>query len=423
VYFSFLSCAASQATIDFWNLPPQATLTSRVNGSRKGKEKRQGEESVENIEGTFLDLGAGVHFLGDEKLGSKLFVRECYQELAEVTMGIVESGYNLVITGNPGIGKSYFLLFLMHFLRLKEQEPTVVLFRHLEMKWYLFSKGGVLVIEKATGSPKAFRKYLDDLNTWYLVDTAQPLQVKAKTLLVSSPYVERYKEFRKTQAMIRFMPIWSKEDIDICRKEFHDSPGIRYVPQVRADKLYNKWGGIPRYVLDKANIKADQDELEAAISKCTTYDIMTYTGAEGAPEHISHKLLHMIVQRDPPSKEDGTPLEIIDRYSKYQIDVASEYVAKRLTEKFGSDSRHHLELLRSLQHRDGVSLLFGHLYENFAHQVIPIGGDFRTRNLSTGNSAILHLEEKTTRQLCNVHDLLKVGDNEYEMGHNTLRRG
>ncbi len=67
-----------------------------------------------------------------------------------------------------------------------------------------------------------------------------------------------------------------------------------------------------------------------------------------------------------------------------------------------------------------MPLLFGHLYENFAHQVIPIGGDFRTRNLSTGNSAILHLEEKTTRQLCNVHDLLKVGDNEYGMGHNTF---
>jgi len=30
---------ASQATIDFWNLLPQATLTSGVNGSQKGKGK------------------------------------------------------------------------------------------------------------------------------------------------------------------------------------------------------------------------------------------------------------------------------------------------------------------------------------------------------------------------------------------------
>jgi len=107
---------------------------------------------------------------------------------------------------------------------------------------------------------------------------------------------------------------------------------------------------------------------------------------------------------------------VIDRYSKYQIDIASEYVAKKLTEKFQSEQSHHLELLRGLQHRDGVPLLFGHLYKSFAHLVIPRGGDFRTRNLSTGDSAILHLEAKTSKSLGNVHDLLKVGKNEYAMG-------
>ena len=63
-----------------------------------------------------------------------------------------------------------------------------------------------------------FDKYLADPNTWYLVDTATLLEVKAKTVLLSSPYAQRYKEFRKTNADIRFMPVWSKEDIDICRR-------------------------------------------------------------------------------------------------------------------------------------------------------------------------------------------------------------
>lgn len=115
-------------------------------------------------------------------------------------------------------------------------------------------------------------------------------------------------------------------------QEFHDRPGNNYVSQAEVDELYGRWGGIPRYVLEKANIKSDQDELDAAISKCETAHISTYTGSEGAPEHISHKLLHMIVQRDPPPLKDGTPDPLVmNRYSKYQIDVASEYVAKRLT--------------------------------------------------------------------------------------------
>jgi len=44
----------------------------------------------------------------------------------------------------------------------------------------------------------------------------------------------------------------------------------------------------------KANSQ-DQDELDSAISKCTASNILTYTGAEAAPEQISHKLLQMIV--------------------------------------------------------------------------------------------------------------------------------
>lgn len=103
------------------------------------------------------------------------------------------------------------------------------------------------------------------------------------------------------------------------------------VTQELTDELYRKWGGIPRYVLEKANKVTDQNELEVAISKCTTHDIMTYTGSEGAPEHISHKLLHMIVERDPSPHADGRPRPLTDRYSTFHIDVASDYVTKRLT--------------------------------------------------------------------------------------------
>ena len=101
--------------------------------------------------------------------------------------------------------------------------------------------------------------------------------------------------------------------------------------QARVDALFEKWGGSPRYVIEKANSQDDQDDLDIAISKCTTNDVMTYTGSEGAPEHISHKLLHMLVRRDPPEKEDQSPPRLIDRYSKFEIDVASDYVAKKLT--------------------------------------------------------------------------------------------
>jgi Zn-dependent peptidase ImmA (M78 family) len=80
------------------------------------------------------------------------------------------------------------------------------------------------------------------------------------------------------------------------------------------------------YVLEKANNNDDQNELKVAIQKCTTHDIMTYIGSEAAPEHISHELLHMIVQRYPLTEQH----KAVDRYSTYFIDAAMEYVAQKL---------------------------------------------------------------------------------------------
>lgn len=64
--------------------------------------------------------------------------------------------------------------------------------------------------------------------------------------------------------------------------------------------------------------------------------------------------------------------------------------------------------------------MFAHLYESFAHLMIPRGGDFRTRHLTTGKSSVFHLEPKVTKPLNNVHDLSKVNEKEYRMGHNTF---
>jgi hypothetical protein len=52
--------------------------------------------------------------------------------------------------------------------------------------------------------------------------------------------------------------------------------------------------------------------------------------------------------------------------------------------------------------------------------VLPQGGDFPIRNLTTGDVSTLHLEPKTTKQLQNVHGLTTIEQNEYGEGHNTF---
>ncbi len=60
------------------------------------------------------------------------------------------------------------------------------------------------------------------------------------------------------------------------------------------------------------------------------------------------------------------------------------------------------------------------MYENYAHRVIPHGGDFTARNLKSGKVSTLHLEPKTTKQLRNVRDLYGIEKNEYGEGFNTF---
>ena len=62
----------------------------------------------------WLSLPCGTFFLGDERLGSCLYVREAYVKLAEVLENMRESGVmNVVISGNPGVGKRYFAIYML----------------------------------------------------------------------------------------------------------------------------------------------------------------------------------------------------------------------------------------------------------------------------------------------------------------------
>ena len=68
----------------------------------------------------------------------------------------------------------------------------------------------------------------------------------------------------------------------------------------------------------------------------------------------------------------------------------------------------------------GTGILFEHLYEHFAHQVIPRGGDFRIRNLETNEISVLHLDPKATTKLHQKDDLRRLEIAEYGHGHETF---
>lgn len=124
-------------------------------------------------------------------------------------IGFSGDQYSLIV-GNPGIGKSWFLFYLMKLLL--EKGETVIYQRHTMDYWVMFANNQIVSGLK-TNLPQ---KELSESNTWYLIDTDKPSQWRARTVMVSSPCKEHYKEFVKLGAQKLYMPIWTYDEIRMC---------------------------------------------------------------------------------------------------------------------------------------------------------------------------------------------------------------
>lgn len=70
-----------------------------------------------------------------------------------------------------------------------------------------------------TGPISRLPRQLNDLTTWYLVDSVDPKKHFAKTLMVTFPCKKIFSSFQKLPLVCGwYMPIWSYSEIDICRK-------------------------------------------------------------------------------------------------------------------------------------------------------------------------------------------------------------
>ncbi|CAL5221779.1 g4032 [Coccomyxa viridis] len=131
----------------------------------------------------------------------------------------------------PGIGKGLFLCYLMWELaRLKR---TFIYEKRDAETLVLFTPTGVF-----EGPLTAFRAELDDAQTWYLVDGHMPMVVKAKTVLVTPPDWDVWKDtIKRADCIWRYMPTWDPEEIETARQCIINSQ-----PKTEVDDRLKRWG-------------------------------------------------------------------------------------------------------------------------------------------------------------------------------------
>ncbi|CAG8650140.1 3537_t:CDS:2 [Funneliformis caledonium] len=339
-------------------------------------------KDVQNIEinKKIISLTEGVYLLGEANQGSSIFVRQCYSDLSKIIFDS-DKLENFCISGTP-----------------VNQRPV------------FFHQGNIF-----QGNLDLFDNELNKSDVWYLVDGHHPMKYEAKTILVTSPQKENYRNFQKWAGTNKhFMPVWTWDEISACisKNIYDDSAGSLKVtskvlyPKVdyeKAKKLFGMWGGIPRVVLQKAStvpINLINQEMEGAIRICDLDMIVKIIGDVVDPKlDFNNKVVHIYtnVPDEEPDYMDNNTMDVCKEldvssfppYTQQLVLFASTYVSEKIINRYEEEKRDQLySFLSASKDQMGYETLRGNIFEAVAHRILRTGGVFETRCLEYENDEI-----------------------------------
>ncbi|EFP92655.2 uncharacterized protein PGTG_18833 [Puccinia graminis f. sp. tritici CRL 75-36-700-3] len=297
-----------EGLIRFWKALPEASLV--VNG-----------------EVEYLELKE-AYILGDKKLGHRLLVRPIYKELCELFE--VEGYDQWVVTGTPGIGKTFFSVYYMWIAARKKK---AVLWQNPffpDDVCYLMASSGIVPVHTWGSEIDGVLAKFDPV---HIVDGRAPKLRNVWTLLVTSPQHNHYHQFLKDDnSKLLYMPPWSYEELQTCKAIFY--PDERILPTTLMDRVFEWYGGVPRYVLARASTEfkrkgGDEDAAFRAVNQRLTeaiyrggiMDVMKAYQAKTPDGQFSHRVVHIYSH---PSGE----------LTRFHLSWASHQVESAMTKRY-----------------------------------------------------------------------------------------
>ena len=169
--------------------------------------------------------------------------------------------------------------------------------------------------------------------------------------------------FKWANCAMRWMPVWSWDEILLA--------GVHIFEQKEQDirERYEKWLGIPRFVLQQTT-QEHQESLGQAIKNCSIAVLKSSFTNLNADKQISHKLIHVTVKEG------------------YFFDanvVVKGYVENSLIAKYVESTDREVEdLLAASGGISDVASFRGKVLEKRkAHQILQRGGRFWCRDLQS----------------------------------------
>lgn len=239
-----------------------------------------------------LPAGAGAEWGGAAGSGRTLFVRECYDTLDAAA---AVNRFALV-RGTPGIGKSMFALY--HVWRALQRGGVDAVVYDCA-----FGAASVLriILEKGVArnvEPRPIERLLYAASTLYVADGTPPSLSSCRTVVVTSPKRDVWKEWAKGLDVADFfVPPFAADEMERCRALCF--PALDAAAVARS---FDVWGGSARLVLrhhEKASALHFQREVALSLTFDALRSVVHDLAAGGsASADTPQRVVHMFPAED-----------------------------------------------------------------------------------------------------------------------------
>jgi hypothetical protein len=161
------------------------------------------------------------------------------------------------------------------------------------------------------------------------------------------------------------------------------------------DKMFYLWGGIPRFIFGRENIK----EVESLISTLPFESIVGLNLVFGGNEHASHKIVQCSVVKNSDYKE-------------YSYIFASQYVRECVFKTYAHQIA--ARILDYIQFAKPLASLDGHFFESLVQHIIPRGGKYTVRRLSSSKTSTLVLPKLEVTKYLKLSKICQCNNTYYQ---------
>ena len=294
---------------------------------------------------------------------SRIYVRPCYVTLfAKLVELITEGRFNAMVTGNPGIGKSYFYLYVIfRFIKDPSLLGKLRLVINSGANFHILNGDTFEAID-----PTEILAILSEKDVLRLVDgktaAGQLTGWKGSTILFASPS-NASPDNKPTDLMKNYesyyfvMPVWNDEELQDANELLDVS-----LQQSEAELMEKVQlaGHIPRFVLSK-KITFDMllVEVKAVLSTANLLNMLQFVKEKNGvgDHHYSHRLLKMVPIDFSRTVRAGFCLDFLSREIARLALIGLEQQVVADFKKF------------ALENNDSDSAIFrGNIYEYLIHR-------------------------------------------------------